>query len=308
MVKLGDGVYSCIHRLGGKAICNVGIVDNGEETIIFDSFLSPKVAEELLGMLDEMDLSPVKYVINSHAHNDHIRGNQVFSEQIKIISTRRTKEIIEEQEPLDIESEKEYAPARLSMYDSLYRSFDGDQTSREYEKILMWRPYYQILSTSHLDIKTRLPNTFVDSILTLDGSRHRVQLIARGPGHTESDLVLYLPDDEILFAGDLIFNDCHPYVAHGSIKAWKNWLDFLNELDLKTIMPGHGALGNKELIDQMKNYLLDLEAAAADLHLKKQSVEIAIHIPDAYADWWFDRFYAINLRFAFENAAKEDKK
>ena len=302
-VELDKGVYSCIHKFGGKAICNVGIVDNGSETLIFDSFLAPEVAEELLKAIKEIGLSPVKYVVNSHFHNDHIRGNQAFPKEVNIISTLRTKELIEEEEPLQIAFEKENAPARLSYYDSLYNSFDGDKQSRQYQQILMWRPYYQTLSKSHLKVKTRVPDMYVDSILQLDGPTRKIQLISKGGGHTESDLILYLPDDEILFSGDLVFNSCHPYVAHGNISRWKAWLDFMNSLKVSTIMPGHGEIGTGELIGQMKNYLEDLETSAKEIAIKNLNIEESenISVPDAYKDWWFDRFYEYNLRFAYES-------
>lgn len=303
LVELGDGIYGCIHKFGGKAICNVGVVDNGKETLIFDSFLSPDVAEELLNVVKELGLSPVKYVVNSHFHNDHVRGNQAFSQDVKIISTTRTKELIEEEEPLQIAYEKENAPARLFYYDSLYNSFVGDKQSREYKQILMWRPYYETLSNSHIEVKTQLPNLFVDSILNLNGPNRKIQLISKGEGHTPSDLVMYLPDDRILFSGDLIFNKCHPYVAHGNISKWKAWLYFMNSLEVSTIMPGHGQIGPKLLIDQMKHYLSDLQSSAKDLVKNKASIENPENflIPDKYKDWWFDRFYEYNLRFAYES-------
>lgn len=309
-VKLGNGIYSCVHKFGGKAICNVGIVDNGNETIIFDSFLSPDVAKELLNALTELELSPVKYLVNSHFHNDHIRGNQEFSEDVKIISTSRTKEIIEEDEPLQIAFEKENAPVRFAYYDSLYNSFEGDKLSREYKQILMWRPYYQTLSNSHLEVKTRLPDMFVDSIRNFNGPDRKIQLISKGEGHTESDLVLYLPDDKIIFSGDLIFNMRHPYVAHGNITQWKQWLDFISSLEVTTIMPGHGPIGNKSLINQMKTYLQDQESSAKLLISEDVPIDLADNfvIPDKYKDWWFDRFYEYNLRFAFESIKREELK
>jgi len=307
IVKLGDGLYSCIHKIGGKAICNVGIIDNGNETIIFDTFLSPDVATELLQIVEKLDLSPIKYVVNSHSHNDHIRGNQVFPEDVKIISTTRTKELIEEWEPLDIAEEKKFAPSRLAHYDSLNQAFVGDKTSRKYQQILMWRPYYETLSKSHIEIKTRLPDIFVDSLQYFDGPNRRIQLISKGQGHTESDLILYLPDDKILFTGDLIFNKCHPYVPHGSISNWKDWLDFMNTMDIQTIMPGHGDIGTKDLVDHMKDYLTNLEISARNMYLNGQGKEDieSIEIPAKYKEWWFDRFYASNLRFAYEVHEKE---
>lgn len=307
LVELAEGVYSCIHKFGGKAICNVGIVDNGQETIIFDSFLSPDVAKELLEALKEMGLSPLKYVVNSHSHNDHIRGNQVFPNEVKIISTTRTSELIEKWEPLDIIEEKKFAPDRYSYFDSLYNSFKGDKLSREYQQILMWRPYYETLSNSHIEVKTRLPDIFVDSVQNFDGPNRRIQLISKGQGHTESDLILYLPDDKILFTGDLIFNKCHPYVPHGSISNWKDWLDFMNTIDIQTIMPGHGDIGTKDLVDHMKDYLTNLEISARNMYLNGQGKETieSMEIPVQYKEWWFDRFYTSNLRFAYDVHEKE---
>ena len=301
LVKLGEGIYGCIHKFGGKAICNVGIVDNGEETIVFDSFLSPDVASELLSAVERLDLSPIKYVVNSHFHNDHIRGNQVFSEDVHIISTKKTRDLIEEWEPLQIEYEKENAPARLALYDSLYRSFKGDKQSREYQQILMWKPYYEILVNSHKEVKTRLPDMFVDSVHQFDGSARRVVLLSNGIGHSESDLVMHLPDDGVLFTGDLVFNSRHPYVPDGDIDRWKNWLDFMNSLNVKKVLPGHGPTGSKELISAMKQYLLDLEASAKALVVNKRSIDDpeSTLVPEQYREWWFDRFYEYNLRYTY---------
>ncbi|MBT8205144.1 MAG: MBL fold metallo-hydrolase [Eudoraea sp.] len=303
-VELADGVYSCIHKFGGKATCNVGVVDNGKETLIFDSFLSPAVAQELSDAIAEIGLSPVKYVVNSHFHNDHIRGNQVFPYDVKIISTTATSKLIEEEEPLQIAFEKENAPARYTYYDSLYLSFAGDRQSREYKQILMWRPYYETLSNSHVEVKTRVPDMFVDSMLNIEGPDRKILLISKGQGHTDSDLILYLPDDKILFSGDLVFNECHPYVAHGNISKWKTWLDFMNTLEVTTVMPGHGQLGTAELFDQMKSYLQDLEISAENLIKNEASLESidTIPVPEKYETWWFDRFYAYNLNFAYESA------
>jgi glyoxylase-like metal-dependent hydrolase (beta-lactamase superfamily II) len=305
---LSDGVYACIHKFGGKATCNVGIVDNGKETLIFDSFLSPEVAEELLDALDGLGLSPVKYVVNSHYHNDHIRGNQVFPQDVRIISTLRTKELIEYEEPLQIAYEKEKAPARFAYYDSLYTTFKGDKGSREFQKILMWRPYYETLSNSYQTVKTRVPDMFIDTILYLDGPDRRIQLISKGPGHTESDLICYLPDDGVLFAGDLVSQERHPYVADGNISAWKSWLDYLAGLDTRSVMPGHGEVGNRELILEMKNYLTDLETAVSQL-LKDNATAGSLDslpVPERYKDWWFDRFYPLNLRFAYNSVMAQE--
>jgi cyclase len=259
------------------------------------------VAEELFDIVEQLGLSRIKYVVNSHFHNDHIRGNQVFSHDVKIISTTKTAELIKEWEPIYIEEEKKYAPQRFMYYDSLYNAFTGDTTSRKYLKILMWRPYYETLSESHKTIKTRLPDLFVDDQHFFNGPERRVQLISKGLGHTESDLMLYLPDDEILFTGDLIFNAFHPYLADGSIQGLKNQLNFMNSLSITAIVPGHGQVGTKVLISTMSEYILSVENLAAELHsqgLSNEDLE-RTEIPDPYKNWWFDQFFLSNLKFAY---------
>jgi glyoxylase-like metal-dependent hydrolase (beta-lactamase superfamily II) len=251
-------------------------------------------------MIEELGLSPITHVVNSHAHNDHIRGNQVFAPEVRIVSTPRTAELIAEWEPEEIAAEREYAPARLAYYDSLYRAYEGDTTSREYLDILMWKPYFEVLSESHREITTRLPDMLIDSALSLDGPARRVRLIARGAGHTESDLVMHLPDDGILFSGDLVFNECHPYMADGSITGLLNWLDYLGTLNARTVVPGHGPVGTGSSIMAMKAYVQTVIEVADSMAIENMAAgdATAMEIPAAYRDWWFDRFYYSNLRFA----------
>lgn len=301
LIELTKGVYAAIHKIGGKAISNAGVVDNGRETLIFDTFLSPDVARELEDVIGTLGLSPVKYVVNSHWHNDHIRGNQVFSSEVRIISTTRTAELIEEWEPGNLEYEKEYAPARRAYYDSLYRAFNGDTTSREYLHILMWLPYYEVLSESHKEVKTRLPDLFVDEKQEYSGPDRKVLLIPGGAGHTESDLVMYLPDDQILFSGDLVFNACHPYMAHGSVSGLKEWLDYLETLTIHSVVPGHGPIGSKEVLSAMKTYVLSLENLAEVMHSEGKTMDGTEHvsIPEAFESWWFERFFTSNVNFVY---------
>ncbi len=307
LIKLADGVYACIHKISGKAISNAGIIDNGKETIIFDDFLSPKVAEELLLVVEQFGLSPIKYIVNSHYHNDHIRGNQMFSEDIPIISTTKTAELIEFWEPKEIEDEKSYAPRRFEYFDSLLTAYEGDSTDREYVDIQMWRPYFEILSESHKVVKTRLPNLFVDERKNIDGPMRKVQLFSNGKGHTESDLVLYLPDDQIIFTGDLVFNTCHPYLANGFPEEWKKYLTDLGSLNITSVVPGHGPVGNKEIIAEMRNYIISIEKKAKEIVEDGIPIEELenIEIPEPYKDWWFDIFFVSNLKFMYNKVQKQ---
>ena len=130
----------------------------------------------------------------------------------------------------------------------------------------------------------------------LNGPHRKLQLISQGPGHTPSDIILYLPDDKIVFSGDLVFNQNHPYLAQGEIEPWKQWLDNMNALDIQKVIPGHGPIGTKDIITKMKHYLIDVEDLAAEMREKAMEPD-QIGIPDKYKDWMLSRFFSVNLQF-----------
>ncbi len=301
VIKLADDVYACIHKPGGKAIGNSGIVDNGEATIVFDTFLSPDVAEELIGVVEQMKLSPIKYVINSHFDNDHVRGNQCFSSDVKILSTERTAELIKEEEPKAIAEEKVYAKELYEYYDSLERAFTGDTASGEYMAIKMMKPYFEELSVSHLKIRTRVPDTYVKNEMSLDGSRIKVILIEKGKGHTESDLIMYLPVEGILFAGDLVFNEAHPWLGYGYTEELKTRLTELELMKPHIVIPGHGDPGGIEAIISTREYIEDMERIAKEIVDDGDTLEDIgkVPMPEKYKDWILGNYFYSNLRYMF---------
>jgi len=304
LIQLTDGVFACIHKFGGKAICNVGIVDNGNETLIFDTFLSPEVAEEIHSIIEHYGLSPVRYVVNSHAHNDHVRGNQVFSDEVDIVSTRRTAELIKEWETGSFQEEKEYAPPLFAHWDSLFHAFTGDTTSREYKTILMWRPFYEVLAESYLKVQTRLPNLFFEDQMDIEGPDRSIRLISRGAGHTESDLILYLPDDQIIFAGDLVFFEMHPYMGQGTPDDWVRYLEYMETLDINILIPGHGQVCGRDGISATKAYIHSIDSLVYTMIDQNMGIEKIpeIRIPEPYKKWWFEDFFALNLRFMYRTS------
>ena len=107
------------------------------------------------------------------------------------------------------------------------------------------------------------------------------------------------PDDEIVFAGDILFNDCHPYMGHGFVKEWLSYLDFINELNPSAVVPGHGKISNINDLFVMKDYLTTLNDIA-DKMIREGKTEDDIPdilIPGKYKNWLFDRFFTYNLNF-----------
>lgn len=98
--QLAPGVWAAIQNdKGGHAISNAGIVDLGNKTLVFDAFINPDAANELRQTAEQLTKHPVSFLINSHYHDDHIRGNQAFVPGASIISTEWTKNEMQKAEP-----------------------------------------------------------------------------------------------------------------------------------------------------------------------------------------------------------------
>jgi len=294
--KLADGVYAAIPKVRGHAICNAGIIDLGDKTLIFDTFMSPIAAQDLPAAVKKMKLSPVAYVINSHHHNDHIRGNQVFGDDVKIMSTSKTRELIEKREPAQIEQEKQYVKEAYSQTKAL---MEAEKDAKKKESHLLWCGYYEALIESHPILKTRLPDATFEQECVIDGPKRKAQLLCYGGGHTESDAILILPDDDIAFMGDLVFIDMHPFMADGDPEHWKDYLKKVEDIEMAVVVPGHGPVGTKEALSTMLQYITMTETLAHKMtdEGKSESDREALVAPPPFDDWCFDNFFRMNMKF-----------
>ncbi len=304
--KLADGVFAAVSKNGGYAICNAGIVDLGDATLIFDPFMTPEAAEDLKKASQLLTGHVVKYVVNSHYHNDHIGGNQVF-DKASIISTKRTRELIAKFQPEEIADDKKSAPVRLERIKSKNTSL---MNPHELEENIMWMGYYEALVTSNDSLKAIVPDMTFNDQLILHGTKRTIMLLSYGEGHSESDLFLYLPSEQIAFLGDLLFIQNHPWLGHGDPNKWKTYLDSIASLNVKILVPGHGPVGTVSSIDTMKLYFDNANKAAIDYHKKGLLPEndLLLKSPPPFDNWFLSNFYKPNVIFEYKRMYKKQIK
>ena len=87
------------------------------------------------------------------------------------------------------------------------------------------------------------PHLTFDDRLTISGTKRHVELLTYGGGHTPSDAMLYLPEDRVLFTGDLLCVQAHPMLTQGDPHEWLRILDRIEQLDFEIAVPGHGPVG-----------------------------------------------------------------
>ncbi|MCW3119808.1 MAG: fold metallo-hydrolase [Chitinophagaceae bacterium] len=295
--QLAPGVWAAIQNDNyGHAICNAGIIDLGNKTIVFDPFMTPEAARDLKRAAEQLTGRQVALVINSHYHNDHIRGNQSFIPQAAIISTAwtRTKMLPSEKE------EQEWEKKNAATYAIAEKEKLKKASGPEKKELIMWTGYYEGIAQSLPELKITLPDiTFSDS-LWIYGSKRNIKLVECRKGHTESDLVMLLPLEGIAFMGDLFFVTRHPYIGDGDAASWQKHIKhFIEDTSIHTYVPGHGSVAGKKEMQLMENYLIDIQnlvRKGIEQHVP-DSVIVQQPVPAMYRQWWYSRFYKPNLQF-----------
>lgn len=297
--RLADGVFAAIHTEGGWAQSNAGVVDLGDRALIFDTFIAPQAANDLRSAVADVLSRPVAAVINSHYHNDHIWGNQAFSNDVPIISTRKTRDLITTLGAEEHRWFQEHSQERLG---ALEAQLDQgmDEASRRLTSYSI--VYYRAILGVLPQLEIRLPNlTFTDQ-LEFSGPRRVAQLICYGGGHTGSDAILYLPEERIIFMADMLFIGTHAYLPDGDPDGIRRTLNRIMQLPAATLVPGHGPVGNASDVERMVRYLDQLEALVEEALRKGMLEEDVAHLPmpDEYREWIFPSFFASNLKFLYQ--------
>lgn len=274
--KIGDGVYAAIAdptNPRGKALSNSAFVITGDGVLVYDSHLTPEAATELIGEIRKVTDKPVRYLVNSHYHGDHTHGNQAFPPSTEIISHHLTRRHLVEQEIPRLAQQKRDLPGRIASETDPARKARLEEQLRQLE---------------HLEII--LPTlTFERSVILHRGGRE-IQIFFFGRGHTDGDVMLYVPDQKIAFAGDLVFHKFIPYVGDGYLAEWQKTLEAVEQLGAGTCVPGHGAVTDAQGVAEFRGFLGDLLATVKPYVDRGESLEETqkqARVPERYKDYGF---------------------
>jgi len=222
--QLADGVFASIAEDGDLAVGNAGFVDVGGETLVFDTHVSLAAGRELRTAAER--LARVRHVVLSHWHGDHVYGAAAFD--ATVVATARTEELMRERTVQRL-AELKATPVE---------DFAGTS-------------FAELARTELPTLELRFPDeTFVD-----ERDFGRARAITYGGGHTLSDAILWLPEERIVFAADLVVVGDHPWIGDGDPKAWPGILDRMAALRPETVVPGHGPVSGPEPIDFVRGYL-----------------------------------------------------
>lgn len=231
-------------------ISNAGIIFTPDGIVIVDALGTPALARKLLGLIREHSSLPIRYVIVTHYHADHIYGLQVFKE----------------------EGAKIIAPSGADLY--LDSPNAEERLAERRVSLFPW-----------VDDDTRLvfPDEYISDTRTLTMGDVDLVVSFLGDAHSDGDLSVYVTADRVLFSGDIIFEGRVPFVGSANTRNWLETLEKLETDNLQVLIPGHGpaASNPQQTIKLTREYLQFLRTTMGN------AVEEFVPFAEAYeeADW-----------------------
>lgn len=230
--EIAKDIYACLQPDKGLGTSNAGLIDAGDGLIV-DTFWDLPHTQKMLELYADVRSEPVKYVVNTHENGDHVWGNQLF----------KGAEIIASGDCADAFGVRE-SPAMLQAVKAM--ADNPDPVMAAFAKNLS--------NWDFTGIELTKPTRTFDKELTLDLNGLEVRLIVVGPAHTPGDVIVYVPDRGVVFAGDVLFCKCTPVGWQGSYEKWIAALDRIIAFKPDVIVPGHGPLCGVEGAQELKAY------------------------------------------------------
>ncbi len=257
-VEISYNLYAITNPSGG----NIVFLVTRKGVVVVDAGTSPSNAQEIIKAIKSKTDRPVKYLIYTHSHRDHIMGASEFSEDIKIIAHENIVANIKNfAEPALKNTVERTIPDYLEELKSKMDAIDPENTE-ELKKIKQQHDRYNAFLEDLKKVKIRYPDITFSDIYKLKIKNERITLEYPGPTHTNDNIVVKFSNHNVIHTGDLIFNGSVPYVItdHGAnINNWISTLDDLYIENIKTVVPGHGEITDKEIFKTQAGYFRQLK-------------------------------------------------
>jgi len=249
--RVADGVYALIRREPASVWFNPNnvFIIGDKDVIVVDANISSEYTREVLAALREITEKPVKYVINTHWHEDHIIGNRVYRDafpNVQFVGHRSTLKDLPEiggaNRKGTLKNGRGFVgllESRLEIGENLAGQKITDEERIGYSSDIKLVSSY-LAESNRFEIV--LPTVLVDDRLEIDQGKRRIEILYFGRAHTAADLVVYLPKEKIAITGDLIV---HPVPLVGSTSFPLEYGDTLRKLkglNASVLIPGHGPI------------------------------------------------------------------
>ena len=288
--EIGNGGYAWLQPDGGWGWSNAGLIIDGEASLLVDTLFDLKLTGEMLSAMSKacpQATIDYNYLVNTHANGDHCNGNELVPTQT-IIASDATLEELAHENPQMMQDLIEAAPNMGELGEFFLHCFGQFEFS---------------------GINRALPNTtFTGAKDVLVGDK-LVELRQVGPAHTHGDVLVHVPKDRTVFTGDILFIEGHPILWAGPVQNWIDACDYILNLDIETVVPGHGPITDKRGVRAVQYYLQYIrEQAKARYDAGLSPLEAAQDIMFSDFDSWGDaERIVVNVSTLYKEFAQDEE-
>lgn len=267
--RIAEGVYGAIYsEMKYDPVQSNSLIIIGEDAVcVVDAHYTPSAARETIAAIRRLTPLPVRYLVTTHWHDDHVFGNQAYREAfpgLTIIAHRNTRRDMQahvarhrDQLIASYGAGVSRLEGRLARgVDDSGKPLSADDRARFTARLPTLKSYL----ADFRSVAIVLPDQTFDSTMVLRLGKREVQILSFGPGNTEGDAIVWLPRDRIAAVGDLVVYPV-PFIYGGYPSSWIRVLDSVRGLKPAVMVPGHGpVLRDFTYIDQVSGLLQSIAA------------------------------------------------
>ena len=285
LVKLADGVYAATRKeaIGLAQNANSLIVVGDRDVLVVDAQFTREATLETLAAIRGVTRNPVRYVVNTHWHDDHFAGNQVYRDTfpaVQFIIHQNTRADLRSQGAPNRENTKTGAPPLVEKYGrQMAMGLGADSTAISEQERVSLTDAIRIMNrylAEQPGFRETMDGPAAQNFTSVNLGTTTVNVLWLGRANTRGDLVVHLPRQRIVATGDLVV---HPIpFAFGSYPSeWVTALDSIMALNPARIVPGHGpVMSDVAYVRQVRNALADVLAPAAAIAERRDSMAVAL--------------------------------
>jgi glyoxylase-like metal-dependent hydrolase (beta-lactamase superfamily II) len=270
-MEIAPGVYSAVGNGTIETRSSNLVIVNTDDVLLVDTNITPEATRRLVNDIKTLTDKPIRYVVNTHWHYDHVDGNQVFGPEVSIVGHANERTailggVLKNRLALEFQN----LPGQLENTRKQIASEGDPAKKKQAEERLKVQEAYQ----EQLKETTPTPPavTFDDHMTIFRGERE-IRLLYLGRGHSDTDVIVYLPKEKIVATGDFFEGPATGALNFGFHDEWANNLEKLKAIDFETVVPGHGEpFKGKDQISYFQAFLRDLWNQAKTLHDQKVPV------------------------------------
>jgi len=291
IVKLAEGVYAFVWDDQSGPEPNMLIVVNDDDVLLVDSGMYPSSARAVVGEIRKLTPKPVRYLVNTHWHDDHLFGNSVIQDawpDVRIVAHANTRIDAPAKGFASTPKVIEDRTALIEKYQTMLKTNTGpdgqtltDERRKRVERAIeVYSKYVREVQT----VKAVLPNVTFEDELILHAGNRTIELRYLGRGNTRGDVIVYLPKERIVATGDLVVAPI-PFGIQSYYADWIETLGKLQKIDAQTLFLGHGrAQHDWQHVATLRTLLSDL-VTRVTAEVKKGATIEEVKKTVTLADW-----------------------